>query len=64
MWGGAVCPSLASGFTAGFWWGPSCSSLWVSVLCGFIVCLRSVSSVPGVAGFSELSILDCPFGFL
>ena len=30
----------------------------------FFICLRSVSSVPGVAGFFELPILDCPFGFL
>ena len=33
-----------------------------SVLC--FVCLRPVSCVPNVASFSELSILDCSFGFL
>jgi hypothetical protein len=33
--------------------------------CGFcFACLRTVSSVPNVASFSALSILDWPFGFL
>jgi hypothetical protein len=33
-------------------------------LCFCFVCLRSVSCVPSVAGFSGLYIIDCPFDFL
>ena len=41
------------------WWCPT-----YIVLCFFLLfCLRLVSCVPNVASFSELSILDCPFGF-
>jgi len=28
-----------------------------------VVCLHPVSCVPGIDGFSRLSILDCPFVF-
>ena len=34
------------------------------ILVLFFVCLRPVSCMPNAAGFSGLSILDCPFGFL
>ena len=29
-----------------------------------VVCLHPLSYVPGIDGFSRLSIPDCPFGFL
>ena len=40
------------------------SFVCVLFLCFFAVCLRPVYCVTSVAGFSGLSILDCPFGFL
>jgi hypothetical protein len=32
--------------------------------CCCFVCLRPLSCVPNVTSVFELSILDCPFGFL
>jgi hypothetical protein len=61
---GLACYSRASVFTPGF------RGVRVAHLFNFLcyvfcfVCLRPVSCVPYVVGFSGVSILDCPFGFL
>ena len=59
-----VYPSQAPGFTPVYLGGVCVAhrSVFYVVFC--FVCLHPVSCVPYVATLSELSILDCPFGFL
>ena len=51
-------------FKPEFWWGRVALFLVFCVMVFCFVCLRLVLCVPNVARVSELSFLDCPFGFL
>ena len=56
-------PSRAPGVTPVFDGGLRCSYFWFSILCFFLVFLRTVSLVSNVDSFSGLAILDCPLAF-